>query len=125
MNSILDSKKITEMAKKLFAEKRAGNRLDGWFIAKEAELRLAKEFEGENEEVKKALILREIVKTIPVYLSDYQIFAGTQDDAFARSYALINPAFKVEEFSGYCDPAAVFSDIEPNDEITAERIEAA
>ncbi len=125
MTSILDSKKITEMAKALFAEKRAGMRLDGWFIAKEAELRLADEFSGENEEVKKALILREIVKTIPIYLSDYQLFAGTQDDAFARSYALINPSFKVEEFSGYCDPAAVFSDIEPNDEFTAERIEAA
>ncbi len=125
MISILDSKKITEMAKSLFAEKRAGMRLDGWFIAKEAELRLADEFSGENEEVKKALILREIVKTIPIYLSDYQIFAGTQDDAFARSYALINPSFKVEEFSGYCDPAAVFSDIVPNDDFTAERIEAA
>ena len=83
MINILNSKKITEMAKKLFAEKRAGMRLDGWFIAKEAELRLAKEFKGENEEVKKALILREIVKTLPIYLSDYQIFAGTQDDAFA------------------------------------------
>lgn len=125
MNTILDSVKITEMAKKLFAEKRAGNRLDGWFIAKESELRLSKEFEGENEEVKKALILREIVKTIPIYLSDYQLFAGTQDDAFARSYALINPAFKVEEFSGYCDPAAVFGDIEPSGEFTAERIGAA
>lgn len=125
MNSVLESKKITEMAKALFAQKRAGNRLDGWFIAKEAELELAKKFEGENEEVKKALILREIVKTIPIYLSEYQIFAGAQDDAFARSYALINPAFKVEEFSGYCDPAAVFSDIEPNEEITAERIEKA
>ena len=125
MNRIFDSIKITEMAKKLFAEKRAGNRLDGWFIAKEAELRLSKDFEGENEEVKKALILREIVKTIPIYLSDYQLFAGTQDDAFARSYALINPAFKVEEFSGYCDPAAVFGDIEPSGEFTAERINAA
>ena len=41
MTGILDSKKITEMAKSLFAEKRAGMRLDGWFIAKEAALRLA------------------------------------------------------------------------------------
>lgn len=125
MNTILNSKQLTEMAKALFAEKRAGNRLDGWFIAKEEELRLSKEFEGMNEEVKKASILREIVKTIPIYLSDYQVFAGTQDDAFARSYALINPSFKVEEFSGYCDPTAVFSDIVPNDEFTAERIEKA
>ncbi len=122
MTNILNAVKITEMAKSLFAEKRAGNRLDGWFIAKEKELELSKVYEGENEEVKKALILRDIIKTIPLYLSDYQIFAGTQDDAFARSYALINPSFKVEEFSGYCDPAAVFGDIEPNEEFNAERI---
>lgn len=122
MTHILDSKKITEMAKSLFAEKRAGNRLDGWFIAKEKELELSKVYVNENEEVKKALILRDIIKTIPLYISDYQLFAGTQDDAFARSYALINPAFKVEEFSGYCDPAAVFGDIEPNDEFSSERI---
>lgn len=122
MTNVLNAVKITEMAKALFAEKRAGNRLDGWFIAKEKELELDKVYAGENEEVKKALILRDIIKTIPLYLSDYQIFAGTQDDAFARSYALINPAFKVEEFSGYCDPAAVFGDIEPNDEFNSERI---
>ncbi len=122
MTNILNAIKITEMAKALFAEKRAGNRLDGWFIAKEKELELSKVYEGENEEVKKALILRDIIKTIPLYLSDYQLFAGTQDDAFARSYALINPSFKVEEFSGYCDPAAVFGDIVPNDEFNAERI---
>lgn len=125
MVSILNANKITEMAKTLFAEKRAGKRLDGWFIAKETELELLTKYEGENEEVKKALIMRDIVKTIPLYLSDYQLFAGTQDDAFARSYALINPAFKVEEFSGYCDPTAVFSDIEPNEEFTSERIEKA
>lgn len=125
MTNILDSKRITEMAKKHFAEKRAGKRLDGWFIAKEKELELSEKYADKKEEIKKALILRDIVGTIPLYLTDSQIFAGTQDDAFARSYALINPAFKVEEFSGYCDPAAVFGDIEPNDEFTAERINEA
>lgn len=125
MTSILDSKRITEMAKAHFAEKRAGMRLDGWFIAKEAELNLSENYKDENEEVKKALILRDIIETIPLYLTDSQIFAGSQDDAFARSYALINPTFKVEEFSGYCDPTVVFGDIEPNDEFTAERIAAA
>lgn len=122
MTDVFNAEKITEAAKKLFAEKRACKRLDGWFIAKETELRLAESFKGENEEMKKALILREICKTIPIYLSDFQIFAGSQDDAFARSYALINPAFKVEEFNGYCDPSAVFDDVEPNEEFTAERI---
>lgn len=125
MFNLIDSKKITEMAKALFAQKRAGNRLDGWFIAKETELELCKKYKNENEEVKKALILRDIIKTIPLYISEYQLFAGTQDDGFARSYALINPSFKVEEFSGYCDPTAVFGDIDPNEEFTAERIEKA
>lgn len=122
MTNIISSAKITEMAKALFAQKRAGNRLDGWFIAKETEIGLSEKYKDENEEVKKALILRDIIRTIPLYVSDYQLFAGTQDDGFARSYALINPSFKVEEFSGYCDPTAVFGDIEPNEEFTAERI---
>ncbi|MCR5522113.1 MAG: hypothetical protein K6F64_00525 [Clostridia bacterium] len=122
MFNILNSKEITERAKKYFVQKRAGNRLDGWFIAKEKELELSDKFASETEEMKKALILCELVKTIPIDISEYAIFAGTQDDAFARSYALINPSFKVEEFSGYCDPAAVFGDIEPNNEFTPERI---
>lgn len=122
MLNIIKPDTATEMAKKLFAQKRAGNRLDGWFLAKEAELKLAEKFEGENEEVKKALLMAEIVKMLPIDISEYALFAGTQDDAFARSYALINPSFKVEEFCGYCDPTAVFGDIEPSEEITAQRI---
>lgn len=125
MDFIYDSDRITGQAKKYFAEKRAGNRLDGWFMAKEAELELDAEYAGENEEIKKAKILSDIIDILPLNISDYQLFAGTQDDAFARSYALINPSFKVEEFSGYCDPAAVFGDIEPNAEFTQERINRA
>ena len=123
MLSILDSREITAMAKDLFRQKRAGDRLDGWFIAKETELSEERDFAGENREIKKAKLLREVVKTIPLDISEFNIFAGTQDDAFARSYALINPSFKVEEFSGYCDPAAVFGDIEPDAEFTRERID--
>ena len=54
---------------------------------------------------------------------ELDVYKRQQRDAFARSYALINPSFKVESFAGYCDPTAVFGDIDPNDEITAERIE--
>ncbi len=114
--------KLTEMAKALFKHERAKMRLDGWFIAKEAELGLLKKYENESEEVKKAKILRELVDIVPLDINENQIFAGTQDDGFARSYALINPTFTVESFSGYCDPTAVFGDIEPNEEFTAERI---
>ena len=125
MTNIYTQEKLTQKAKALFINERAKMRLDGWFIAKEAELNLQEKYKNECEEVKKAYILRELVDIVPLWIDDNQIFAGTQDDGFARSYALINPSFKVEGFSGYCDPAAVFGDIEPNDEFTAERIETA
>ena len=125
MQKIYTPEKLTKKAKALFINERAKMRLDGWFIAKEAELSLQEKYKNECEEVKKAYILRELVDIVPLWIDDNQIFAGTQDDAFARSYALINPSFRVEGFSGYCDPAAVFGDIEPNDEFTAERIEKA
>ena len=125
MQKIYTPEKLTKKAKALFVNERAKMRLDGWFIAKEAELNLQEKYKDYSEEVKKAAILLDLVSIVPLWIDDNQIFAGTQDDAFARSYALINPSFKVEGFSGYCDPAAVFGDIEPNEEFTAERIETA
>ena len=91
---------MTEKAKVLFKHERAKDRLDGWFIVKEKELRIYDSLAEYDEEVKKALIIKEIVKDIPIDLDENQIFAGTQDDSFARSYALINPSFRVEEFAG-------------------------
>lgn len=120
---IYSPEELTQKAKSLFKTERAKTRLDGWFIAKEKECELNSTLAEKSEEIKKADILCEILKTIPINIDKDNIFAGTQDDAFARSYALINPSFKVEEFCGYCDPAAVFGDIEPNDEFTKERIE--
>lgn len=120
---IYSPEELTQKAKSLFKTERAKTRLDGWFIAKEKECELDRALNEESEEIKRADILCEILKTIPIDIDKDNIFAGTQDDAFARSYALINPSFKVEEFCGYCDPAAVFGDIEPNDEFTKERIE--
>lgn len=52
------------------------------------------------------------------------IIAGTQDDAFSPSYALINPAFTVESFAGYCDPVAIYNDVETDENITPERVDA-
>ena len=123
-NPILNSDKISEMAKLLFREERKLKRLDGWFLAREAAVKASKSSFGQHKEVIAALELRAIVDDLPLYVSENAIFAGTQRDAFARSYALINPAFEVETFSGYCDPTAVFNDIEPNDEFTRERITA-
>ena len=112
---------LTDMAKALFAQERAIKRLDGWFIAQETIMKTSGKYK--SKEIDKANTLLETVKILPLSVSENNIFAGTQRDSFARSYALINPSFKVEEFNGYCDPTAVFNDIEPNEEFTSERIQ--
>ncbi len=123
MYGIYKPGKLTEMAKALYREEREIKRLDGWFIAKETEMLADDKYADCTPEVKKAHLLCEVLKEMPLFLSDNAIFVGTQRDAFAKSYALINPSFTVEGFSGYCDPMAIYNDIEPNDEFTKERID--
>ncbi len=113
---------VTTLAKELFKEERSKKRLDGWFLSREIVCNKQEELGGLSKEMRAAKELEAIVKELPLSISDYAIFAGSQSDAFARSYALINPSFRVETFSGYCDPTAVYNDIEPNSEFTAERI---
>ena len=115
--------RVTEMAKALFREERALKRLDGWFLMKESNMRHEAEYKRLPPMERAAKLLYAALSELPLSISEHAIFAGTQRDAFARSYALINPSFKVESFAGYCDPTAVFNDIEPDGDITAERIE--
>ena len=115
---------ITEKANLLFKEERSINHLEGWFIIKETEQKAEGKYADLVPTRKAAEKFREAVKVLPISISDNAIFAGTQRDAFARSYALINPSFRVETFAGYCDPTAVYDDITPTEEFTKERIEA-
>ncbi len=115
--------KTTEMAKELFREERSLMRLDGWFLSKEIGMKYEHETEGMSKMRRTAYLLKKVAAELPISISDNAVFAGTQRDAFARSYALINPSFRVETFSGYCDPTAVFGDIEPNEDITKERLD--
>lgn len=114
---------VTALAKELFKEERALKRLDGWFLIKEFRKESDEKLSHLPKVEKAAEQLKIIAEKLPLSISKYAVFAGTQRDAFARSYALINPSFKVEGFSGYCDPTAVYDDIEPNQEFTKERIE--
>ncbi len=118
-----DPAKTTEKAKLLFKEERAINHLEGWFIIKEAEQKAYEKYASLPPMRRAAEKFREAVKILPLSISDHAIFAGTQRDAFARSYALINPSFRVETFAGYCDPTAVYNDIDPTEEFPKERIE--
>ena len=119
-----NAKNLTALANDLFKEEREINNLTGWFIIKETESKFEEEYKNYSPMKKAALKFREAIKVLPISISDNAVFAGTQRDAFARSYALINPTFKVETFAGYCDPTAVYDDITVTDEFTKERIEA-
>ncbi len=122
IEEIYSAKEITELAKSRFQEERKLDHLEGWFLAREIAMECDEKFKDEPDCIRIGKTLVEVMRQIPLTLGDYHIFAGTQDDAFARSYALINPAFQVSSFSGYCDPATVFGDIEPVGDITRERI---
>lgn len=122
-DSVYTDKILDEKARRLFANERKIKRLDGWFLIRE----ISEEYESAHPFIpaalRKARALLRVCERIPLSLDENAVFAGTQRDAFAKSYALINPNFKVSTFNGYCDPAAVFRDIEPNEEFTEERID--
>ncbi|HIQ95730.1 MAG TPA: hypothetical protein IAB26_04125 [Candidatus Limivivens merdigallinarum] len=124
VTELYSTDELEKLAKKVFQNERKIKRLDGWFLAKEM---YEEEMQTDPERpliTKTAAALRKMIRSLPIYIDENSIFAGTQRDAFARSYALINPNFTVSTFNGYCDPTAVYDDIEPNEEFTAERIEA-
>ncbi|MBQ3089966.1 MAG: hypothetical protein IJD21_05320 [Oscillospiraceae bacterium] len=112
------------MAEALFREERATKGvLNGWFLSREI---AADATEGKqlDQETKAAAELEAVIASMPLEISEHAIFAGTQRDAFAASYALINPAFQVETFKGYCDPLEVYDYATPTEEIPAQRIAA-
>ena len=114
IHSVYSNAEISALAKARFKEERSLQRLDGWFrvkeIRRECDAQLAQSADLPPA-LKTARTMREVIRRLPISISEHAIFAGTQDDAFARSYALINPTFEVNSFTGYCDPTAVFGDI--------------
>lgn len=124
IEKIYTAQEITTLAKERFQEERKLNHLEGWFLAKEICKECDEKFANDPDCIRIAKTQLEVMKRIPLSISDYSLFAGTQDDSFARSYALINPAFRVDSFTGYCDPTAVFGDIDPYGDITQERIDS-
>lgn len=120
----LSPAQITDKAKALFTEERRTKKiLNGWFLTREIAADASQGLTLDEEE-KAALELEAILEKLPLEISGNAIFAGTQRDAFAASYALINPAFRVETFRGYCDPLEVYDYATPDGDVTAERIAA-
>ena len=120
----MSCEKMIALAKDLFLEERSINKLTGWFRIRESAAQHEEEYAALSPERRTSALLKVALRELPLTLSDHSVFAGTQRDAFARSYALINPSFRLETFSGYCDPTAVYGDIDADEEFSKERIEA-
>ncbi len=116
---------LSEKAKALYRQERQAHKiLNGWFLAKEIAAEAEEASQETHPELRAAECLEAIVEKLPIELSEHVVLAGTQRDAFAASYALINPAFRVETFRGYCDPLEVYDYATPHGEVTQERIAA-
>lgn len=121
----IDHLLLTEKAKKLYREERDSHKiLNGWFLAKEIAADTAEGAAALHPELRAAQELEAVVEKLPLEISNHAVFAGTQRDAFAASYALINPSFRVETFRGYCDPLEVYDYATATAEVSKERIAA-
>ena len=119
----LSPDQISGKAKKLYREERNDHKiLNGWFLTREIAADTDEKTNAAYGALRAAAELAAIVEQLPLELSENAIFAGTQREAFAASYALINPAFRVETFRGYCDPLEVYDYATPTEEISRERI---
>ncbi len=94
IENIYSSEELTELAKSRFQEERKLDHLEGWFLVKEIAMQCDEKYKDAPDSIRIARTLVEAAKKLPLTLGKYHVFAGTQDDAFARSYALINPAFQ-------------------------------
>lgn len=120
--NVLTPQAAGEKAKLLFEEERREQKiLNGWFLSREIADR-ATAGKSLSLEEKAVTELEAVIRELPLKLSENAIFAGTERDAFAASYALINPAFTVENFKGYCDPLEVYDYASETEEIPRERI---
>lgn len=121
----LDPRLLTQKAKDLYFEERRSHKvLNGWFLSREIAANADETMREENPELRAAGELEAIVEKLPISISENAILAGTQRDAFAASYALINPAFQVETFRGYCDPLEVYDYATATEDIPQARIDA-
>lgn len=130
-NAVTEKNNAQRMAEQLatiLQQNQQQHRQDGWFLTQEIRMKALQQIRSEGVVLSRPLLhaklFAAVCRELPITIREGEIFAGTQSDSFARTYALINPEFKVETFAGYCDPMAVYGDITPAPELgfTSERI---
>ena len=106
---------LEEGVEKVRSYKRAQETVTDWFFTQETKMlqldAMLKEGINPDDAAGQAELLVRVIEKMPLNIIPGSAIPGSQDAGFSPSYALINPAFKVEEFAGYCDPVAIYDDI--------------
>ncbi|MEA2087494.1 MAG: pyruvate formate lyase family protein [Candidatus Caldatribacteriota bacterium] len=113
-------KEYLDLTIKRNAEK---HNLIGWVLAKDIQRRKLLELGDKySPAMTQAILLESVCEQLPIFIEPGQIFAGTEEDAFSASYALINPTFRIESFEGYNDEMAFYDDVKPSGKIADIKI---
>jgi len=116
LEKILNIGRLKEYLDLIIERNAEKKNLVGWILAKDIQRKKLLEIGNEySNAMTQAILLESVCKEIPIFIEPGQIFAGTEEDAFSASYALINPAFRVNSFQGYNDEIAFYDDVKPGD----------
>jgi len=118
VGEILDVERLEGYLNLIIKRDAKKQNLIGWVLAKDIQRRKLLEIGDKySPAMTQAILLESVCEQLPIFIESGQIFAGTEEDAFSASYALINPAFRIESFQGYNDEIAFYDDVKPNDKI--------
>ena len=118
LEEILDVEKLKKYLDLIIKRNAEKQNLIGWVLAKDIQRRKLLEIgDTYSPAMTQAILLESVCEQLPIFIEPGQIFAGTEEDAFSASYALINPAFRIESFEGYNDEMAFYNDVKPGSKI--------
>jgi len=118
LEDILDIGRLKEYLNLIIKMNAKKKNLIGWVSAKDIQRRKLLEISDKySPAMTQAILLESVCEQLPIFIKPGQIFAGTEEDAFSASYALINPAFRIEGFQGYNDEMAFYDDVKPGSKI--------
>jgi len=118
LEEILDVEKLKKYLDLIIKRNAEKQNLIGWVLAKDIQRKKLLEVGDKySPAMTQGILLESICEQLPIFIEPGQIFAGTEEDAFSASYALINPAFYIESFQGYNDEMAFYDDVKAGEKI--------
>ena len=118
VGEILDIERLKGYLDLIIKRNAEKHNLIGWVLAKDIQRRKLLEISNKySPAMTQAILLESVCEQLPIFIEPGQIFTGTEEDAFSASYALINPAFRIESFEGYNDEMTFYDDVKPGSKI--------